>query len=120
MTNPDPYLRGHGDTRYPVSHYDLKLTYKVAANRLEEKAQLYVEIAEATNRIDVDLHGLRVSKVFLDGRPAKYRHRGQRVSVDVGDRVPGNRFLLEFRVSGKPGPVPGVHGTAGWEELTDG
>ncbi|ROZ64052.1 M1 family peptidase [Kocuria soli] len=120
MTIPDPYLRGHGDTRYRVTHYDLKLTYKVAGNRLEEKAQLYVEIAEPTNRIDVDLHGLRVHKVFLDGRPAKYRHRGQRVVVEVGDRVPGNRFLLEFRVSGKPRPVPGVHGTSGWEELTDG
>ncbi|WP_047689835.1 M1 family metallopeptidase [Kocuria sp. ZOR0020] len=120
MTNPDPYLRGHGDTRYRVSHYDLKLRYKVSSNRLEEQAQLYVEIVEATSRIDVDLYGLRLGKVLLDGRPAKFRHRGQRVTVEVGDRVPGNRFLLEFKLTGTPRPVPGVHGAAGWEELTDG
>lgn len=120
MTIPDPYLKGHGDTRYRVSHYDLKLNYKVAANRLEEEADLYVRVTEPTSRIDVDLHGLRIRKVLLDGRPTKYRHRGQRVVVDVGDRVRGDRFLLTFRIAGKPSPVPGVHGTAGWEELTDG
>lgn len=120
MTTPDPYLSGHGDISYRVSHYDLKLTYKVAANRLDERAQLYVEIAEATDRIHVDLYGLRITKVFLDGQPVKYRHRRQRVAVEVGQRAPGERFLLEFRVTGKPQPVPGVHGAAGWEELTDG
>ncbi|MDO5619440.1 M1 family metallopeptidase [Kocuria sp.] len=120
MTNPDPYLRGHGDTRYRVSHYDLNLRYKVSSNRLEEQAQLYVEIVEPTPKIDVDLYGLRVGKVLLDGRPAKFRHRGHRVTVEVGDRVPGSRFLLTFKVTGNPRPVPGVHGAAGWEELTDG
>lgn len=120
MHHPDPYLHGHGDTRYRVSHYELDLTYKVATNRLDERAQLHVEIVEATPRIDVDLRGLHVGKVLLDGRPTRYRRKAHCVTVEVGRREPGERFVLELRVSGKPGPVPGVHGEAGWEELSDG
>ena len=38
MPTPDPYLPGHGDTRYRVQHHDLRLDYKVATNRLDEVA----------------------------------------------------------------------------------
>lgn len=120
MHNPDPYLPGHGDDRYRVRHYDLDLQYKVTTNRLDERAVLAVEIAKPTNRIELDLYGLNVSKVFLDGAAAKFRRTQNGFSVDVGPRLVGERFTLDIRVAGKPGAVPGVHGDAGWEELTDG
>lgn len=120
MTAPDPYLRGHGDTRYRVKHYDLELAYKVSTNRLDEKARLQVEVLSETSRIDVDLRGLTASKAFINGKHAKLRAKATELSVDVGKRRPGDTFTLELHVSGKPRPVPGVHGDAGWEELTDG
>lgn len=120
MTAPDPYLDGHGDTRYRVSHYDLDLRYKVSTNRLDETARLEIEIAEPTARLDVDLRGLHVDKVRLDGTHVKHRHRAGKVRIEIGDRIPGDRLTLELWVSGKPRPVRGVHGAAGWEELTDG
>ncbi|WP_462417466.1 M1 family metallopeptidase [Kytococcus sp. Marseille-QA3725] len=120
MTHPDPYLRAHGDTRYRVSHYDLALTYAVASNRLEERARLHVEIAEPTNRLHVDLRGLQLGSASVDGSPVRYRRRDGGWAINVGDRTVGERFVLELKVSGKPRPVPGAHGEAGWEELTDG
>lgn len=117
---PDPYLPGHGDTRYRVRRYELRLAYRVATNRLDEKATLHVVIAEPTSRIEVDLYRLNVGKVLVEGKPARHRRTGHRVSIDVGKRQPGDRFALDLTVSGKPGPMPGVHGEAGWEELTDG
>lgn len=120
MTAPDPWLPRHGDTRYRVHHYDLRLDYKVATNRLNEDATLHVEIVEATSRIELDLYRLKADKVRIDGRPTRYRVRDHRLIVETGPRTPGERLRLDLRVSGKPGPVPGVHGEAGWEELTDG
>ena len=35
MNGVDPYLPGHGDSRFRVEHYDLDLQYKVADNHLE-------------------------------------------------------------------------------------
>ena len=120
MHTPDPYLVGHGDTRYRVTHYDLELQYRVSTNRLDERALLHVVIAEPTTRIDVDLRGLHVGKVLVDGVVAKHRAKNTGVSVEVGPRSIGDTFVVEMRVSGKPKPVPGIHGEAGWEELTDG
>lgn len=120
MPIPDPYLPGHGDTRHRVRHYDLTLDYKVATNRLDETAVLDVEMATAASSIELDLFGLNVDRLLLDGRKTKYVHKGSRLHVQVGDRKAGERFRLTIGVSGKPRPMPGVHGEAGWEELTDG
>lgn len=118
--SPDPYLAGHGDTRYRVHHYDLDLAYKVATNRLDERAVLDVEIAEATRRIDLDLYSLTADKVTVDGKRARFKRAGAKVTIEVGPRERGDRLQIALRVSGKPRPMPGVHGEAGWEELTDG
>lgn len=120
MTAPDPYLPGHGDTRYRVRHYDLDLAYKVATNRLDERAELRIEIREATRRIKLDLWGLQADRVTVNGVRAKYRTTADGVIVETGPREPGDELTVALRVSGKPRMVPGVHGEAGWEELTDG
>ncbi|MEL4503986.1 M1 family metallopeptidase [Luteococcus sp. H138] len=120
MATPDPYLPGHGDTRYRVRHYDLRLDYKVTTNRLDEVARLELVITEATERIELDLSGLQVSKLSVDGRKARFRQRNRKVVVDLPGAQPGDEHSLRITCGGKPRPVPGIHGAAGWEELTDG
>ena len=120
MPTPDPYLPGHGDTRYRVQHHDLRLDYKVATNRLDEVAILELTVAEKTATIELDLFGLVASKVRVDEKKARFRQTKHKVVVDVGPRQPGEELVVEVTCSGKPRPVPGVHGAAGWEELTDG
>lgn len=120
MHTPDPYLVGHGDTRYRVTHYDLELHYQVAANRLDERALLYITISEPTSQIALDLHGLHIGTLLVDSRPARYVAKPSGASVEIGPRAAGDSLMLELQVSGNPRPVPGIHGEAGWEELTDG
>ncbi|GAA1397122.1 M1 family metallopeptidase [Luteococcus peritonei] len=120
MAAPDPYLPGHGDDRYRVRHYDLRLGYKVTTNRLDEVAVLDVELLTDLKQLELDLYRLQVSKVLVDGSAARFRTRNHKLQVELRSRRAGERIEVTVHCSGKPRPVPGVHGAAGWEELTDG
>ena len=76
----DGYTPGHGDPSYDVSHYDLELTYKVEGNLLNGVAQLRCVALTDLDRITLDLHGLRVRKVGVDGSVVKYTHRRHQLS----------------------------------------
>ena len=118
----DPYLPDAGDPGYHVRHYDLDVGYRVATNRLTATARIHATAAAALPRIRLDLAALRVAKVTLDGaRPARYAHRGRKLDVTpTAPITPGSAFTLTVQYSGSPGPVSGVWGEVGWEELTDG
>ena len=120
MSTPDPYLRGHGDLRYRVTHYDLDLTYRVGPNHLDETAVLHVRLVEDTATIDIDLRGLQAKDVRVDGKRVTARRLIHGLRVPLGERAAGDELTVTIQVTGKPGPVRGVHGAAGWEELTDG
>lgn len=119
---PDPYLPGHGDLRYAVEHYDLRLDYRPATNRLDARATLAVRALQATDTLRLDLSGLTVDRVLVGGsRPRKVTRKERAVVVKLAGALDaGATTSLEVAYSGKPTPVPGPHGPAGWEELTDG
>ena len=119
---PDPYLPAHGDVRYAVTHYDLSLDYRVETNRLDGRATLRVVALQDTDALRLDLSGLHVDRVRVDGaRPPKVTSKDRAVRVRLARTlVAGASATLEVSYSGKPAPVPGPHGPAGWEELTDG
>ncbi|MBB6548492.1 aminopeptidase N [Nonomuraea rubra] len=113
-----PYFPAHGDDRYGVSHYDLRLAYRVAANRLDGTARLTVSAAEPLSTLDLDFGRLRVSGVTVDGVPARYAHT--RDKLRVTPPAPLREAVVEVRYSGKPVPVTSPWGGLGWEELSDG
>ena len=119
---PDPYLPGHGDLRYAVEHYDLALDYRLTTNRLDAVATLRVVAREATDTLRLDLSGLHVSRVRVGGaKPKKYTHKDRVLTLKLAHPLAaGEPTTVEVAYAGKPGPVPGAHGPAGWEELTDG
>ena len=119
---PDPYLPGHGDVSYAVEHYDLKLDYRTATNRLDATATLTIRALQPVTTLRLDLSGLHVDKVRVGGaKPPKYVHKARVLTVQLPATLAvGERTTLQVGYSGKPGPVPGAHGPAGWEELTDG
>ncbi len=118
----DPYVPGHGDLSFDVEHYDLALDYKVDTNHLAGRAVLRCRANEDLERIQLDLHALRVAKVTLDGAPPRrHQHRAGRLVLQPHTPVPaGEEFTVTVNYSGHPTTVPGVDGGAGWEELTDG
>lgn len=122
MTAPDPYVPHRGDSGLRVTHYDLDLAYRPATNALAGRALLTVEPTRPLDSFALDLVGLTVDGVRVDGRrPAHYRHRGARLAVMLPAIVaPGRSRTVEVRYSGRPRPQHGPWGAVGWEELTDG
>jgi aminopeptidase len=118
----DPYLPGHGDSSYRVERYELDLDYRVATNRLAGRAVVTAVTDAPVSRLRLDLAGLRVTRVRVDGRrSSRFSHRGGALTVDLGGPVEtGTRLLLDVQYDGTPRPLRSHWGEVGFEELTDG
>ena len=117
----DPYTPESGHDEYTVEHYDLDLDYRLGPNRLDATARLSVRTLDDVSSLKIDLVGLGVDRVRVDGRRARFRQHRHHVDVTLpATRVRGDALDLEIRYSGTPEPTMGTWGDVGWEELADG
>ncbi len=119
---PDPYTPASGSTSYRVGHYDLGLDYRLASNRLAGRAVLTLTAHRELRQLELDLSGLRTTKVTSDTvRIRSFKDRAGKLVVAFRDPVPDDaEFRLDIRYEGNPAPLSGMWGEVGWEELTDG
>ncbi|WP_087484865.1 M1 family metallopeptidase [Brachybacterium massiliense] len=116
----DPYVPRHGDARYEVLHYDLSLDYRVEGNRLEGEATLSCRVLAEAESLMLDLHGLAVQKVWVDGRPQRFTHARSRLTLKL-PLAAGRELSVRVKYAGTPRPMRSrALGAAGWEELEDG
>jgi aminopeptidase N len=118
----DPYTPHSGDPRFGVRHYDLALDYRVATNRLDAVAELTCVAHEDLDRIPLDLHGLSVDRVDVDGQRAKkHTIATHKLTVIAPSTIAaGDEFTVRVKYRGAPRPLRSAWGALGWEELTDG
>ncbi len=121
-TAGDPYVPTHGNGGYGVESYELDIDYRLNSNRLTGKATITAVATQSLSRVSFDLTGLRVAKVFVNGRRAgRYAHRNGKLhiwpAVAISD---GAEFVVDVQYSGNPAPVDSPWGELGWEELTEG
>jgi aminopeptidase N len=118
----DPYVPGHGNPGFTVARYELDLDYRVASNRLVAQARLHATATEPLMRFSLDLAGLRVNKVLVNGRrPSRYVHRAGKLQISLDAPVGvGTSLVVDVAYSGHPLPIVGFWGEVGWEELADG
>jgi len=123
LPTADPYLPGHGDRSWSATHYALVLDYDVAGNTLRGEAVIDAMAEDDLSRVVLDLAGLDVAKVSVDGKPpATSVTRSNRLVVTPRSPLAsGARFRMVVKYAGKPRPlIDRHHGDAGWEELEDG
>jgi aminopeptidase len=122
VSAPDPYVPHRGDDGYRVTRYELDLDYRPGTNALTGRAQLTLEPRAPLTALTLDLVGLGVDDVRVDGRrPVRYRHRDGRLVVTLAAPLPaGAPCEVLVRYSGHPVPQRGPWGEVGWEELADG
>lgn len=104
---------------FGVDRYELELDYRVGPNRLTARAVLTATATATLREVVLDLGRLRVTRVQVDGRPARFRHDGTTLTATPARPVSAG-FTVEIRYGGNPSPVRSRWGDIGWDELTDG
>jgi len=117
----DPYFPDLGNGGYDVEHYDLELTWQADAGRLSGRASVEATATQDLSRFNLDLVGLEVSSVQVDGADAVATREGRELQVTPATPIAeGAPFTTVVVYEGEPTPVP--DGTdlfeVGWQ--TDG
>jgi aminopeptidase N len=94
----------------------------MSTNLLFGRARLYAVVTESLSRFSLDLAGLRVAKVMVNGRRAqRFVTRGRKLHIWPDKALAaGFTMTVEIQYSGNPRPLRGLWGEVGWEELKDG
>jgi hypothetical protein len=102
----DRYFPKDGNGGYDVAHYDLDLTYRPGSNRLAGVATIRAFATKNLSRFDLDLDGLHVLSIQVDGRRAAWtRNRGElKVTPRTGLRE-GRLFTTQVSYTGRPRPL---------------
>ncbi|MFE9688437.1 M1 family metallopeptidase [Micromonospora sp. NPDC005806] len=118
----DPYVPGAGNGGYDVDRYGLKIRYDPADDRLTGQATVTATATIGLSRFHLDLVGLTVDRVRVDGTPASHRRDGNELVVTPAHGLPaGKRFTVEVAYGGVPRPLPsGELGDGGFQSTPDG
>lgn len=122
MSGGDDYTPQSGDTSFDVESYELQVSYRVRTNRLEGRAVLNCVAAATIRSVALDLVGLRVSRLRVDGdAKTRFEQGARKVRVTLPRPLAaGEAFSLDVSYAGSPRPRASRWGTIGWEELDDG
>ncbi|MFC8434535.1 M1 family metallopeptidase [Streptomyces sp. NPDC057253] len=118
----DPYFPKMGNGGYDVTHYDLDLAYAPDSDRLSGTATLTARATQDLTAFDLDLDGLDVKKVTVDGDGARWNRAGQELTVRPHDDLDeGRTFRVTVRYSGTPRTITDPDGSQeGWLPTDDG
>ncbi|WP_052434632.1 M1 family metallopeptidase [Streptacidiphilus melanogenes] len=115
----DPLLPLSGDGGLHVRHYALTLAYQPATQHLEATAVLSATATQDLSGFDLDLAGLDVRHVTVDGEAVPFSRDGQKLQISLADTVAdGADFTVAVDYGGTPHPVIDTDGTSdGWTAL---
>jgi aminopeptidase N len=118
----EPFFPRSGNRGYDVKHYDVSLGYQPRSGQLTARDVIEARATSGLSRFSLDLDGLKVTSVGVDGEPAKYsRGRGKVKIVPATPIAKGETFTADLRYQGLPRKVTDPDGsTEGWYRTSDG
>jgi aminopeptidase N len=123
----DPFFPGSGTDAYDVSHYNVSLAYHPAArdgarSRIGARAAIRARAKRPLRRFALDLAGLRVRRVEVNGSRARFERSRSKLIVTPPSRIPaGADFLAAVSYRGRPRTLTDPDDSReGWLELPNG
>jgi aminopeptidase N len=118
----DPLFPQAGNGGYRVGHYDLRLKYAPQRRMLRATATIAARTTKALSSFHLDLHGLRVDRVVVDGDLAHWQRRGQELVVRPAAALAADAaFTTRVRYHGSPRTYIDPDGSReGWSYTDDG
>ena len=103
----DTYYPGIGNGGYDVAHYDLDLGYNPTTHILNGRATITAAATQNLCRFNLDLRGLTVASVKVDGAAATFTRDGRELIITPAQALrAATGFVVEVVYSGEPGPAP--------------
>lgn len=101
----DAYFPHLGNGGYDVTHYALNLTVDPASNHIDGIATINATATQALSRFDLDLLGLEVYSLKVDGNDASFaRDAGELVITPATTLPTGKDFVVSVLYRGSPEP----------------
>lgn len=118
----EPFFPRAGNVGYDAGNYRVRLTYRPANDHLKAAAEMEATAVQRLSRFSLDLHGLEVTKVSVDGRRASFSRGRGKLKIEPQDPIPrGEEFWVVVRYRGEPRPLIDVDGgREGWIATNDG
>ena len=120
----DPYFPDLGNGGYEVVHYDIAITVADTTNNsIGGRTTITATSTQALSSFDLDLTGLTVSSVTVDGRAAVVDRRDREVVVTPSRPIDNDEtFTTVVDYSGAPEPrsTPSIPIAVGWVATGDG
>jgi aminopeptidase N len=111
-----------GNPGYDVSHYDVQLAYRPAQGWLKATARIEAKASRRLPRFSLDLDGLRVTGVSVDGQRAGFNRGRQKLKVQPRTAPAKDaKFTVVVHYQGHPQRVTDPDGShEGWNRTADG
>ena len=129
-TVPTPGATGSGDSilprrgngGYDVSDYDVDLRWLPATRTVSATASITATATQTLSAFNLELQGLEVRAVTVNGVPATWRRDGFELTVTPTTPIPhGSEFTTLVRYRGRPGALRHPQlGRIGWIRTRDG
>ncbi|WNB86600.1 hypothetical protein [Cellulomonas sp. ATA003] len=117
----DPYFPLDGNGGYDVRHYDLDVRYDPATDVIVGEATITAHATQDLSAFNLDLSGLAVRSVVVDGRTAAWSRDGDELTVTPQRGLrERSRFRVVVRYDGVPAPIVENLGLSGFMPTDDG
>ena len=103
----DPYYAELGNGGYDVQHYDLRLEVDMDSGVIEALATVTAVALHDLSRFNLDLYGLDVDAVTVDGRDVEFDREEQELIITPSGPIrEGAEFVVAVAYGGVPEVVP--------------
>lgn len=116
----DTLFPSQGDGGYDVRRYDVRLRYRPARHHLDARTTISASALRPLSSYSLDLVGMNVSRVVVDGVRARFTRHGHKLVVRPANAVRG-RYRTTVTYAGRPLDHTDPDGSLeGWVRTPDG